>query len=66
MTQLDDRLDDFLRGRKQKGRFRSLKEYDTSPHSGLTDFVSLLSCLNSKLINRLGLCTRSRQMTISH
>lgn len=40
MTQLDDRLDDFLRGRKQKGRFRSLKEYDTSPHSGLTDFSS--------------------------
>lgn len=53
MTQLDDRLDDFLRGRKQKGRFRSLKEYDTSPHFGLTDFVSFLFCLNSTLINRL-------------
>ena len=38
MNQLDQRLDGLLQHRKSKGRFRSLKEYDTNP-SGLIDFV---------------------------
>ncbi|WVQ72394.1 hypothetical protein IAR50_001946 [Cryptococcus sp. DSM 104548] len=40
MTELDTRLERFLEGRKQKGRFRSLKEYDTSASSSLVDFSS--------------------------
>jgi len=37
MSELDARLGKLLEGRKQKGRFRSLKEYDTTQ---LSDFVS--------------------------
>ncbi|ODN79861.1 hypothetical protein, variant [Cryptococcus amylolentus CBS 6039] len=40
MTELDSRLTAFLEGRKQKGRFRTLKEYDTSASSALVDFSS--------------------------
>ncbi|GMK54348.1 hypothetical protein CspeluHIS016_0109340 [Cutaneotrichosporon spelunceum] len=37
---LDRRLGALLSARKSKGRFRSLKEYDTSSSSDLTDFSS--------------------------
>lgn len=40
MSHLDNRLDGLLELRKAKGRFRKLREYDTSRGSGLTDFVS--------------------------
>nr|XP_018263104.1 8-amino-7-oxononanoate synthase [Kwoniella dejecticola CBS 10117]OBR85262.1 8-amino-7-oxononanoate synthase [Kwoniella dejecticola CBS 10117] len=40
MTELDRRLDSLLDGRREKKRFRSLKEYDTTPESGLADFSS--------------------------
>ncbi|WWD02918.1 hypothetical protein V865_000961 [Kwoniella europaea PYCC6329] len=40
MTGLDARLGRLLEGRKDKNRFRSLKEYDTSPESNLVDFSS--------------------------
>ncbi|WVW83853.1 hypothetical protein I302_105875 [Kwoniella bestiolae CBS 10118] len=40
MTELDARLGKLLQGRKEKNRFRSFKEYDTSPSSGLVDFSS--------------------------
>ncbi|KAL1405447.1 hypothetical protein Q8F55_009079 [Vanrija albida] len=40
MSQLDNRLDGLLELRKAKGRFRRLREYDTSRGSGLTDFSS--------------------------
>ncbi|RSH81864.1 uncharacterized protein EHS24_008059 [Apiotrichum porosum] len=40
MGQLDTNLQALLDKRKQKGRFRSLKEYDTRAGSGLTDFSS--------------------------
>jgi hypothetical protein len=39
-SKLDARLGSLLSARKTQGRFRSLKEYDTSPSSRLTDFVS--------------------------
>ena len=40
MTALDGRLGALLDDRKGKGRFRSLKEYDTSQATNLIDFVS--------------------------
>ncbi|WVQ99366.1 hypothetical protein IAU59_006499 [Kwoniella sp. CBS 9459] len=40
MTELDKRLETLLDGRKEKNRFRSFKEYDTSAGSGLVDFSS--------------------------
>ncbi|KAK8864359.1 hypothetical protein IAR55_001606 [Kwoniella newhampshirensis] len=40
MTELDARLGALLEGRKAKGRFRSLKEYDTTSQSDLVDFSS--------------------------
>ncbi|BEJ11063.1 hypothetical protein CspHIS471_0104850 [Cutaneotrichosporon sp. HIS471] len=39
-SKLDERLSALLSARKNKGRFRSLKEYDTSSASHLTDFSS--------------------------
>lgn len=42
MSRLDSDLDKLLQDRQAKGRFRSLKEYDTSSLSGLVDFASLL------------------------
>ena len=40
MTLLDTRLDALLEQRKVKGRFRMLREYDTSGQSSMVDFVS--------------------------
>jgi hypothetical protein len=40
MSHLDQRLDALLSQRKGKGRFRQLREYDTSQESTLVDFVS--------------------------
>ncbi|WRT66317.1 uncharacterized protein IL334_003272 [Kwoniella shivajii] len=40
MTELDTRLSKLLQGRKEKNRYRSLKEYDTSSSSALVDFSS--------------------------
>lgn len=37
---LDGRLAGLLQERKGKGRYRQLREYDTSSKSGLVDFVS--------------------------
>ncbi|CAK9786368.1 putative 8-amino-7-oxononanoatesynthase [Cutaneotrichosporon oleaginosum] len=39
-SKLDARLGSLLSARQKKGRFRSLKEYDTSASSRLTDFSS--------------------------
>ncbi|WVF71421.1 hypothetical protein IAT40_006225 [Kwoniella sp. CBS 6097] len=52
MTELDKRLDRLLDGRKEKNRFRSFKEYDTSSESGLVDFSSndYLSLTSSKAL----------------
>ncbi|WVO16254.1 hypothetical protein L204_103927 [Cryptococcus depauperatus] len=66
MTELDIRLEAFLTGRKEKGRFRTLKEYDTSPKSGLVDFSSndylslttspsLRTCFLERLANALAI-----------
>ncbi|OCF36890.1 8-amino-7-oxononanoate synthase [Kwoniella heveanensis BCC8398] len=54
MTELDKRLDHLLNGRKQKNRFRSFKEYDTSSESGLVDFSSndYLSLTSSKALRK--------------
>ncbi|ORY34055.1 putative 8-amino-7-oxononanoatesynthase [Naematelia encephala] len=40
MTDLDERLSRFIDERKSKGRFRKLREYDTSANSSLIDFSS--------------------------
>ncbi|WVR06997.1 hypothetical protein IAU60_004036 [Kwoniella sp. DSM 27419] len=40
MTELDARLSALLDGRKQKNRFRQLREYDTDKASSLVDFSS--------------------------
>ncbi|KAK6910154.1 hypothetical protein I203_104185 [Kwoniella mangroviensis CBS 8507] len=54
MTELDARLGRLLEGRKDKNRFRSLKEYDTSPDSNLVDFSSndYLSLTSSSSLRR--------------
>jgi len=41
MSGLDERLAAMLADRKGKGRFRQLREYDTSSSSDLIDFVSV-------------------------
>ncbi|KAK4687858.1 hypothetical protein P7C73_g2253, partial [Tremellales sp. Uapishka_1] len=43
MAGIDTRLGVMLEERRRKGRFRSLKEYDTSSSSKLVDFVSIIS-----------------------
>lgn len=40
MSDLDARLGKLLEQRREKKRFRALKEYDTGGQSGLIDFVS--------------------------
>ncbi|WWC70244.1 uncharacterized protein I206_104194 [Kwoniella pini CBS 10737] len=54
MTELDHRLDRLLEGRKEKNRFRSLKEYDITSNSGLVDFSSndYLSLTSSSSLRR--------------
>lgn len=41
MSRLDRSLETLLQGRREKNRYRSLKEYDTSSPTGLVDFASL-------------------------
>ncbi|WWC89354.1 uncharacterized protein L201_004276 [Kwoniella dendrophila CBS 6074] len=54
MTELDARLGKLLDGRKEKNRFRSFKEYDTTSDSGLVDFSSndYLSLTSSKALRK--------------
>ncbi|WVQ82371.1 hypothetical protein IAT38_004499 [Cryptococcus sp. DSM 104549] len=66
MTALDERLGALLEGRKQKGRFRTLKEYDTSSSSNLVDFSSndYLSITSSTALRSLYLSCLAATPTI--
>ncbi|WWD17343.1 hypothetical protein CI109_101784 [Kwoniella shandongensis] len=66
MTELDARLGALLQGRKVKGRFRSLKEYDTSSQSDLIDFSSndYLSLTSSKALRKAYLARLASSPTI--
>ena len=54
MSHLDLSLETLLHGRREKNRYRSLKEYDTSSPTGLADFVSLAraSRAEARIANR--------------